>query len=219
MNPDLMAEDEQVVARTLQEKMNEVNRETEAEVDKIRNEGMFARYPIVETQADIDRETARLKRRGLDDKEIERRIQKFQRKGGKVKTSAKVMAAATMLGGAIRGYLAVKQGRPIPQQGALQQLQAAAKQRMDDAILKAEKLGDEQKALILAQDEREFKTFLEEIKADAGLRKQVFKESRDLGQPTADEEGNDLPVDVVAGNVVAEKARRARASEALDERR
>jgi hypothetical protein len=205
--------------RKVDAEFERINTETEKNIERIRDQGLLSRYPVISTPADEKKERARLARRGLDKDEVDRRIAKFKKKGGKVKTSAKVMAAAGMLAGGIQGYLAAKQGRPIPMRGGLTQLRDQAKARMDEEVLRVEKEAQEQKALVLAKDEREFKTFLEEIKADAALRKQLGKEARDLGIDLQDERGKPRPVDDVARDVVQENARRAAARETMEERK
>jgi hypothetical protein len=201
--------------RTINKEIDKVNERTVAAIEKVRDQGILARYPVIETREDEQRERARLRRRGLKPEEVSRRIQKFKEKGGRIKTSSKLLLASQLLAGGIQGYLATKQGRPLPRGTGLSRVRAEAETKLQQEIERIEKRATEQKALLIAGDEFEMKKAIEEIKADAGLRKQVAKEARELGVSTRDEKGNLRPVEDVSREVITEQARRQAVEEDL----
>jgi hypothetical protein len=204
---------------TINEKLDRVNVETEKSIDKIRDKGIFARYPVIESPEDEAKERSRLLRRGLKLEEVDRRIEKFKKKGGKIKTSSKLMTAAGLFAGGIEGYLSTKQGRRVRGDQGLVRLQKEAKASLDEEIAKVEKLATEEKALILQEDEREFQVYLTDLKDDAAERKQLAREARSLGVPMKDEAGKALPLEDVARAVTAENARQAQRKEELEQQR
>ena len=63
-----------------------------------------ARYPIVETPEQEAEQRSALKAKGLSSEKIDKRIEKFKRRGGKVKTSSKLLKAGRILADTLAGY-------------------------------------------------------------------------------------------------------------------
>lgn len=164
--------------------LQQIDEAAQLKVEELRDKGPWARYPTIDSPADEERERARLGRRGLKPSEIDRRITKFKQKGGKVKTSARMMQAAGMLADGIKGYLEVA-GHPIARGGGMaEQVRQEGAAKIEQQIEDMNRISQQEKSLILLEDEREFKKYLADLKADRGLRVDLNKEARKLGIET-----------------------------------
>lgn len=208
----LGASDEDSLVQTgdMSKELREIDERAARKVDELRDKGPLSRYPTILTEEDERRERARLDRRGLKPKEVDRRIAKFKKKGGKVKTSARMMQAAGMLAGGIQGYLAVK-GHAIQTSGGIaDRVMAEGQARLNDQVAEVNRISEQEKAVLVREDEREWKQYLEELKADVGLQKSLDKEARILGIQT---KGKSLFQ--VADEVTSENARQGELEEDL----
>jgi hypothetical protein len=153
-----------------------------------------ARYPVVETAEQEAEQRAILSSRGLGTEQINKKIAKFKKKGGKIKTSAHLLKVGRILGDTLAGYnpRGYQPGQPTAQlteqhrarietAGAIarQQAQAAGDQEAQLLLTEAQ-YGLEQTAK-LAKEERDRQRKLEDQEWELVSRDRMV--ARDLGIP------------------------------------
>jgi hypothetical protein len=139
--------------------------------------GFLPRYPTIDTPEQKKRVTKMLKERGLNDEQIKKRMAKFAKKGGKVKTSAKVALAAKMLGGLASRTMAFRYGRPMNAPAPMDVLQQEQAKHMADIREQANRVADQQTAVVSTKA----KASLDQMKRDEAKMEQRHKEARSLG--------------------------------------
>ena len=136
-----------------------------------------ARYPVVDTPDKLKAARKDLEAQGLNDEQIEKKLAKFKKKGGKIKTSAKLLKVGRILGDTLAGYnpRGYQPGQPTAQ--ISQQHRARIETAGAIARQQAMESGDQQAQLLLTE-------------AQYGLEQtaKMAKEERDAQRKTEDKE-------------------------------
>jgi hypothetical protein len=195
------------------------SKEAQAAAAKARREAdpEQARYPVVETPEQEAKARADLTAKGLSSDMIDKRIAKFRKKGGKIKTSATLMKVGRILGDTLAGYnpRGYQPGQPIAP--FTQQHQARIESAGEIARTQAEAAGDQQAKLLLTEAQYGLeKTAKLAEEERATIRKREDEEyalvlrdravARDLGIP--DYMG---PIEIIRQQIAAARAADAQA--------
>ena len=125
-------EDDQDPYSRLGVELERIEEERQAAMREGMGQGLLARYPMVDTAEREAKVRKELSQRGMSDEKIDKKIDKFKKKGGKVKLSAKLGLAASALGRGAQGYLAASRGRPGPQGSVFTDLEEKRQVRLGE---------------------------------------------------------------------------------------
>jgi hypothetical protein len=167
-----VGEDDQDPYTRLGIELERIEEERQAAMREGMGQGLLARYPMVDTD---DRETKvrmELSQRGMSDEQIDKKVAKFKKKGGKVKLSAKLGLAANALGRGLGGYLAVSQRRPMPKGSVFTDLEQKRQLRLGEIEKVAEGRAQQQATIATMRTKDEVET------ASLNLRRDIKDHDR-----------------------------------------
>lgn len=167
-----------------EDRLMEIERERQDRVNAARQQGFLERYPVVDSPEKEKAVRADLANRGLNQKQIDKRIEKFKKKGGKVKTSAKLGLAAKILGAGAGGWLQVAQRVPNRNAPVFQQLQQEREMRAAPEIQQANQEAQlkQQAAVLKVQEEIDSrqKAIANNLRNNEWLDKSLLKAGVDI---------------------------------------
>jgi hypothetical protein len=136
------------------ERIEEERKEAYAEAEGL---GLLARYPKADTDEKRETLAASYRAKGWSEDRIKKQMDKLAKKGGKVKTSAKLGMAATLLSKGLQGWLAVAGRAPWPNQTGMQAMQAQQQARVDEAKAVADRKAGLDTKLVQAMTDEQMK--------------------------------------------------------------